>query len=882
MSTVENNNNYKKTEKLLLCHELSIEETINEYETGRNGISNEEALARQKKFGSNELPGKQVLSLWKIILHQFKSPLIYILIVAAAISLIIREFKDSAFIFMIILLNAFLGAFQEYRAEKSAASLQDFLKITVRVIREGKRTGIYAEELVPGDIVLISQGSKIPADLRLIEASNLTIDESLLTGESNPEEKHTGAVNEDVDISNCANIAFAGTRAITGKGIGVVTRTGMHTELGRIAKSVYTTESVKTPLVIRMEKFSKQIGFVVLGISLIIGIIMFFTGTPYIDIFLLITALAVSSIPEGLPVAITVALSISTNRMSKRNVIVRKLAAVESLGSCTLIASDKTGTLTVNRQSARLIVSSSGNSFIIKDEANAGKENPESNKINEKKQGCIEEFESIIAAAVIDNDAIITKGINKETKFDGNPIDTALLKLSQNCGLDPAKIRESVYTAGEIPFSSEFKFSAKIYKKEGSMMIAAKGAPEVIIPMCRNIRKNSSLQKIDATTLYKDTDKITAKGYRVIAIAEGILDENRHSSLLKKPDMKKLPPLTFLGLVGFIDPLRPDTASAVNECKDAGIKVVMITGDHPLTAGAIAKEIGIISDSKDVTVGKELNDLSLEKDKEFDGFIKDKKVFARVTPLQKLKIVEAFRRLGHFIAVTGDGINDAPALKKANIGVAMGSGTDVTKDTASIIITDDSFASIVSGIEEGRFAYDNIRKVTYLLLATGIAEIILFLITIILGLPLALLAVQLLWLNIVTNGIQDVALAFEKGEKDVLKRPPKKPVEGIFNRLMIQETMLSGAFMGIVAAAVWFFLISTGREVNEARNIILMLMVLFENFHVFNCRSEKESVFKIPVKNNYILIGGILAAQGLHLASMYIPFMQRLLNIAPL
>jgi magnesium-transporting ATPase (P-type) len=864
--------------KKLLCHFNTVDETLKKLGvSARNGLSGDDAAKRQQEFGRNELPGKKILSIWSIIFSQFKSPLIYILLAAGAISLIIREFKDAVFIFIVIILNASLGTFQEYRAEKGASSLQDLLKINARVIRDGQKTLIDAEELVPGDIILIGPGSKIPADMRLMEANNLTIDEALLTGESYASEKHTAPVSEDSHVSNCSNTAFAGTEVITGKGMGVVTRTGLQTELGKIARSVYSTASTKTPLVIRMERFSKQIGLIVLGLSLIIGIVMFFMGTPYIEIFLLVTALAVSAIPEGLPVAITVALSISTNRMSKRNVIVRKLASVESLGSCTMIASDKTGTLTMNKQTAKILVSGPGRVFDLENKGFATDDN--GMMIGRYGNSKYEEFRRLIYASVIDNDADISRKSESELVFEGNPIDMALLELSQKLGFDPEKARQGINEQGGIPFSSEAKYSMKFYLDGEAAMIAAKGAPEIILSLCGSLMTEGRTEKINKAEIIKETDKLTGQGYRVIAVAEGKF--NNKEDLLGNLKKEELPLLTFLGLIAFIDPLRPGVADSIETCKKAGIIVVMITGDHPSTAGTIARQLRIISGKKDIATGEQLEKAGNKTEEEFNDFVNKKKVFARVTPLQKLKIVEAFRNLGHFIAVTGDGVNDAPALKKANIGVAMGSGTDVTKDTASIIITDDSFTSIVAGVEEGRFAYDNIRKVIYLLLATGIAEILLFAITIAFRLPIALLAVQLLWLNLVTNGIQDVALAFEKGEKDALTRPPRKPGEGIFSGLMIQETVLSGVFMGVVAAAVWFFLIRKGWEVDAARNIILMLMVLFENFHAFNCRSEKASVFKVPIKNNYILIGGILAAQGIHLASMYIPFMQRLLGIMP-
>ena len=877
--------NKAKKDKPLLCQSLTVDETLEHLKSSLNGLDYEEVKKRQEKFGKNLLPGKKAVNIWMIILSQFKSPLIYILIVAGIVSIILKELEDAVFIFIVIFLNAGLGTFQEWRAEKSASMLQELIKITSKVVRNGIQIQASAEELVPGDIVLLEPGDKVPADIRLISAVNLTIDESLLTGESVASEKYTDAIAEDTAVSDCLNTAFAGTKVVTGKARGIVTRTGLETEIGKIASSVYQSKSSKTPLLIRMEKFSKQIGFIVIGASALLAVLAFFRGIPFSEVFLLAIALAVSAIPEGLPVAVTVALSISTSRMAKRNVIVRKLAAVESLGSCTLIASDKTGTLTMNRQTARIIITEPEKRYLLEDAQDLHNKNQEGTYNNSEKSSNYRlinsktyEIENLLKAVVIDNDAVIDK-IDGEEKIRGNPIEVALINLNKKIGMDPEEIRNSITGLGEIPFSSESKFSAKFYSDDGKDKIAAKGAPEVILPLCSKILSEKGLKDIETDRIIHEVDKLTAEGYRVIAVAEGEAKKYKDYSKIKKED---LPPLTFLGLIGFIDPLRTDVREAVEKCKMAGITVVMITGDHPTTAFTIARELGIVNSKKDIITGIDLGEVEEEPDDDFLNKVKSRKVFARVTPLQKLKIIESFIKMGHFVAVTGDGINDAPALKKANIGVAMGSGTDVTKDTASIIVTDDSFTSIVSGVEEGRFAYDNVRKVTYLLISTGIAEIILFTFSVFAGKPIALLAVQLLWLNLVTNGIQDVALAFEGGEKGALTRPPRKPSEGIFNKLMIQQTVLSGAVMGAIASLVWFYLLKNGQPIGDSRNILLMLMVLFENIHVFNCRSERISAFKIPIRNNYFLIGGVLIAQGIHIISMYIPYMQRLLGVSPI
>ncbi len=869
----------RKKKQPLTCQSLTIGDSLEELDSSKDGLSSREAEKRLEKNGRNELPGKKKARLWKVIIEQLKSPLIYILIAAGIVSSIVGEIKDAVFIFFIILLNTSLGTYQEWRAEKSAESLQEYLKIKARVIRDGQEKRIDAEELVPGDIVLLRSGEKVPADLRLLKTKNLSIDESILTGESVPVDKTNRKEKEDADVSDCRNLAFAGTRVTSGRSTGMVIKTGLDTEIGKIAKEVQSEEEVKPPLLIRMDKFAKQIGLAVLGGIVILAVIAIAQGYEYLEVFLLAVALAVSAIPAGLPVAVTVALSISSNRMSSRNVIIRKLAAVESLGSCTLIASDKTGTLTVNRQTAKKLVIQPDRSFKVSGEGYNDKgrvlEEDESS-ISEKEKGYLER---VARATVMDNEASLKKA-GDSWEYGGNPIDVAFLSLSYKLGLDPQKVRGDAEIVGEIPFESENKFSAKFYRKKSSYRVASKGAPEVIIPMCRKMHRSGKFVEIDEGELKARADELAGNGYRVIAVADGRAKKKKDYESLSKKD---LPGLNLLALVGFIDPIRSDAAGAIKKSKDAGVKVVMVTGDNAQTALNIARELKITEKEDEVITGSELGeDPEDDEEKEkFENMARSKKVFARIAPIQKLKLVEVFKKIGNYVAVTGDGVNDTPALKRANIGVAMGSGTDVTKDTASIIITDDSFSSIVAGIEEGRFAYDNIRKVTYLLISTGAAEVILFIAALLAGLPLALVAIQLLWLNLVTNGIQDVALAFEKGEPGAMQRKPRDPSEGIFNRQMLEQVAISGTVMGGITIGTWYYLINNGWEAGQARNLLLLLMVLLQNLHVFNCRSETVSAFRVPISRNYLLIGGVIAAQGIHIGSMYLPFMQDLLGISP-
>lgn len=856
-------------------HAAEKQEVFERLGASAEGLTEAEAKARLEKFGRNVLPVKEPPSLAEIILHQFKSPLIYILLAAAAVAVALKDFTDAGFIMAVVLLNAGLGTFQEWRAEQSAAGLQKLLKVVARVRRDGAERQIEADDLAPGDVVLLESGNRVPADLRLLQVNNLSVDESFLTGESLAVEKNTGALTPEIAVAERLNLAFAGSTVMSGRGAGIVIATGLRTEVGKIAETVTAAETTKPPLVIRMEQFARQISYVVLGACILLAMVALSKGMPVLDVFFLAVALAVSAIPEGLPVAMTVALSIATNRMAKRNVIVRKLTAVEGLGSCTFIASDKTGTLTVNRQTVRLIALPSGESFQASGEGYAGE-----GAVTDQSGGAASEdakarLEQLVKTGVICNEASLVRE-QDGWKHNGDAVDVALLALGYKMKLNPAEVRGSVKVVGEIPFESERSYAAVFYEEQGRVKVAVKGALEVLSPLCRLMFTAEGAVNMDEEFVERQSREMSESGHRFIAIAEGEL------AAVQDPGEEDLPPLTLLGLVGLIDPPRPEAAEAVRKCRNAGIEVAMVTGDHPLTAFAIARELGIAESRDSIVTGRRLEELGDPESEPFRKAVDSARVFARVAPMQKLHIVEALRAAGHFVAVTGDGVNDAPALKKASISVAMGSGTDVTKDTASLIVTDDNFASIEAGVEEGRFAYDNIRKVTYLLISTGAAEVLLFVLSLTFGLPLPLLPVQILWLNLVTNGIQDVALAFEGGEPGTMNRPPRRPGEGIFNRLMIQQTLVAGLTMGLLAFVNWWALLDTGMSEFDARDRLLLLFVLMQNFHAFNCRSEYESVFKVPLSRNYMLAFGVAAATGLHILAMHIPIMQRILQVAPI
>ena len=812
------------------------------------------------------------------MLQQLLHPLIFILFAAALASLLIGETIDALFILIVIALNSGLGTYQEYQAEKSAASLQQLLKVTARVRRDGNSVDIPAEEVVPGDTILLESGDKVPADLRLVEVHSLTADESFLTGESIAAEKNLDMLPEETPVSDRSNMSFAGSTLTSGRGTGIVTGTGEDTQVGLIARTVTESESGKPPLILRMERFIKHISILVLLISLALGLLLWNQGYDMASIFFLVVALAVSTIPEGLPVALTVALSIATKRMSERNVIVRKLTAVESLGSCTVIASDKTGTLTVNQQTVRSVLLPDGQSFNFSGEGYNGKGEARATTETNSDPADSRQLKRLAELAILANEGSLEEE-DGDWRHRGDAIDVAFLAMGYKLGLKPQEVQERNTITRQIPYESELKYSAVYFEEDGVGHVAAKGAAETILDFCDRMAGEEAPVDLDRAAIMEQVQHLAEQGLRVLAVA-GAETEGPGS----EADAEEAQPsgLIFYGLVGFIDPLRPQAIESVEKCKEAGIQVMMITGDHPATAGAIARELGLSGKDEPVVTGAELSEAGEPESAEFEKLVASTHVFARVSPTQKLEIVDVLIRRGEFVAVTGDGVNDAPALRRANIGVAMGSGTDVAKEVGSMIVADDNFASIVAGVEEGRFAYDNVRKVVYLLISVGAAEVLMFLTAVIMGMPIPLLAVQLLWLNLVTNGIQDVALAFEGGEPGAMKRKPRPPEESIFNSQMIWQTVVSGLTIGAIAFALWFWLINLqGADEDTARNLVLLFMVLSQNVHVFNCRSESVSAFKIPLRRNLILLAGVVAAQVIHIVSMYLPFMQNILGSRP-
>jgi magnesium-transporting ATPase (P-type) len=835
------------------------------------GLSDEEVDRRRLRFGPNQLPERSPPSPLVLFFNQFKSPLIYILLIAAGISLAVGDATDTVFIMIVVLVNAAVGTLQEWKAEQSALALRSLLTTSSTVLRSGRTEDVPAEDLVPGDVVLLESGRRLPADLRFLETQNLWVDESLLTGESIAVEKGTGgALPLKTPVADRWTMAFAGSTITSGRATGIIVATAGYTQMGQIATSINQVESAKPPLVLRMEQFSRKITFAIVGAGVLLGTIAFARGMPLVEVFFFVVALTVAAIPEGLPVALTVVLSIAASRMARRNVIVRRITAVESLGSCTCIASDKTGTLTVNEQTLARIWLPTGSLHPVTGTGYTGKGTiGGAHPISDEERALLVRFG---IATILANEADLEE-VDGRWRHHGDSIDIAFLTFGYKLGLDPAGVRASAPLLHRIPYESERRYAAAVIKTDCGRRVVAKGAVETLLPHCTAMATPYGPIPLDRHRVEQAAGSLSAGGFRVLAVAEGETTEE---------GLADLPPLLLLGLAGFIDPVRPDAADAVTECREAGIRVVMVTGDHPATAFAVAQTLGIAERDEDVVTGADLDALGSIEVPAYLDRVGTATVFARVAPLQKLAIVEALLHLGHFVAVTGDGVNDAPALRRANIGVAMGSGADIAKDTASMIVIDDRFSSIVAGVEEGRFAYDNVRKVTYLLVSTGAAEVLLFLLSTIAALPLPLAAVQLLWLNLVTNGIQDVALAFEPGEPGAMQRPPRPPQEGLFDRKMIEETLLAATTMSLVGFGVWAWLLGTGMDEGSSRTMLLLLFVLFENFHVFNARSELTSVFQIPLSHNQFLIGSVIGATLLNAVAMYTPVLAGVLRIGPI
>ncbi len=819
-------------------HALPPAECLARLDAHSSGLDAAEVRSRRERDGANILPQAARSSPLILLLRQFRSPLIYLLLGAAAFSLAIGHAGDAGFIFAILLLNALIGAVQEGRAGAAAQALEAMVRQTARVRRAGRTGVVDAADLVAGDILLLESGDRISADARLLDSRGLHVDESLLTGEALPVAKDAGArTGADTPAADRVTMAHAGTMVVEGRATALVVAIGENTQIGAIGTALASARAVPPPLVVYLERLSRQIAVATVVLILLLGIAMAARGAGVYDILLLAVAPAVSAIPEGLPIAVTVTLAAATSRMAKRNVIVRTLPAVEGLGACTLIATDKTGTLTRNELSVEAVLL------------------PDGARID--RPGWCDVFdrlEPIARAAVLCNEAERTAGGEPV----GDSVDVALLRFGGDVGIDgEGAVREALFAYEPVN-----RFASAAVRVNGRTIVYAKGAVETVAEMCDHADP----------ALIAAAERLAGDGFRVLALA------GRDVTRLDECALSAPSGLALLGCVALLDPLRDEAIEAVRQCRGAGIDVRMVTGDHPATARTIARQLGLDIREDAVVTGADLR--ALEHDPAaFDARVAAAKVFARTEPAQKLRIVETLQRAGHFVAVTGDGVNDAPALQAAQIGVAMGrGGTDVARGASDLILTDDNFASIVAGVEEGRITFANLRKIVIFLLASAIAEIGMFLGAVLVGLPMPLTAVQLLWSNLVTNGVQDVGLAFGRGEGDELTRPPRGAGNRLLDRRALTLMIAPALAMAVAALLLFEWQLDRGKTLAEAQNAVLLATVLFQNVFVLSMRSERRPIWRTPVVANPLLALGVAAALLLHLGAMTLPFLQEILG----
>lgn len=866
-------------------HSEKIEEVIVKLQSSPDGLSSEQAQQRLEEYGPNELVEKKKKTPFMMFIDQFSDFMILVLIAAAVISGFIGELSDTIAIIVIVLLNAVIGFVQEYRAEKAMSALKKMASPTATVIRNGMPSNIPASEIVPGDVVLLDAGKIVPADIRFIETFNLRIEEAALTGESVPVEKHTDALaDESIPLGDRKNMAYKGTVVSYGRGKGIVSATGMQTELGKIATMLQEAEEVKTPLQKRLAIFGKKLAIAVLAICAIVFGIGIIRGEPPMLMLLTAISLAVAAIPEALPAVVTISLALGAKKMVKQNALIRKLPAVETLGSVTYICSDKTGTLTLNKMTAEEMWV--GGKLVTSNELRVTSKE-EFNKLLTRQSSLV----TLLKALALSNDSQTDSNGN----LIGDPTEVALYSIAAENGFVKSELEKEYQRTAEIPFESDRKLMTTFHKVSNELLVTGnelknkdsslvtrysllsftKGAIDVLIDRADSILTSDGVKPIDREDILRANERMSADGLRVLGIAlrewQSLPDDMSHENVEKG--------LTIIGLVGLMDPPREEAKEAVSLCKAAGIKPVMITGDHPLTARTIAKRLGILEDdSKAIITGRELEKLPME---EFEERVEHIRVYARVAPEQKLKIVKALQDKGQFVAMTGDGVNDAPALKRADIGVAMGiTGTDVAKEAAHMILLDDNFATIVKAVKEGRKIYDNIRKFIKYLLTTNSGEIWTLFLAPLAGLPIPLLPIHILWINLMTDGLPALALSVEPAEGDVMKRPPRHPKESIF----AHGLGLHAIWVGLLMAGIVLFVQAWSIKTENAhwQTMVFTVMCLTQLGHVLAIRSEKESLFKMGLFSNKPLLGAVVLSLVFQLATIYVPFMNPIFKTEPL
>jgi len=823
-------------------HYKKLPDVLNELNTSERGLNSSEADKRLEEYGPNELVKEKPPSPIILFINQFKSILVLVLLFGAILSYLLGHEIDAYVIFAILIINAILGFVQEYRAEKAIDALKKMLSPHAIVLRNGKETEIDARKLVPGDIILIDEGSSIPADARLIKSNMLRTQEAALTGESLPVSKDAKIkLEKDIPIAERLNMIFSGTMVIRGKGMAVVTNTGMKTELGKIAGMIHTLKREETPLTKELSKLGRFLVFLTVAVTIAIFVAGIIGGENLTDMLLASIALAVAAVPEGLPAVVTIALALGVQRMAKRNALMRRLPTVETLGSCNVICTDKTGTLTHNEMTVKRIfvngkiISVTGSGY-----------SPEGNFSSDPKT-----FEIILKIGALCNNARIDR---KESGWSimGDPTEGALLVASSKAGITRESLEKNYERIDEIPFSSERKMMTTVYKVDGKKYGYVKGAAEVLVNHCSKVYrdgKEMNLSEKDRNEILKMNELFAKDGLRVLGFAY----KEVHSEVSEKN-------LVFVGLQAMIDTPRPEAKEAVERCRLAGIKTVMVTGDHKATAQAVAKELGITGK---VITGVELEKINLDEN------VQDISIYARVNPDHKLKIIEAWKKKGAIVAMTGDGVNDAPALKKADIGIAMGiTGTDVSKEAADMILTDDNFASIVNSVEEGRGIFDNVKKFVFYLLSSNTGEISTVFLAMMMGLSLPVTAIQILWINLTTDGLPALALGVDTPSKDVMKRPPRKKEEGILTWDSMMGILLIGVIMAI--GTLWIFnLYNNSEGLDYARTMAFTTLMMFQMFNVLNAKAQNQSILK-NISNKWLLIA-IVVSILLQFAVIYSP-----------
>ena len=820
---------------------LSTEEVLSQMSThAESGLTRAEAARRLADHGPNELQAAQRVTPWALLFEQFKNIFVLILLIAVLLSAFLGHRVEAVAIAVIVLFAILLGFVQEFRAERAIEALRKMAAPTAAVLREGEELNLPARELVPGDIILLRSGDRVPADARLIEAVNLQVEEAALTGESVPAEKHIAPLGPgELAVGDRKNMVHAGTLVTYGRGRGVVVATGMQSEFGKIAQMLQTVETGRTPLQKNLDKVGHTLAWVAVVVVLFIVALGLFRGQPLLEMLIFGIALAVAVVPEALPAVVTISLAIGVQRMVKRNALIRRLSAVETLGSTSVICSDKTGTLTKDEMTVRQVLAGTDRFRV----SGAGYDPHGSFSRDGSAVEPSVPLLSLLRAAVLASDARLLGGNgNGPWHLKGDPTEGALVVAAAKAGLQKAALDAQFPRVHEIPFTSETKRMTTLHQTPAGLVAYSKGAPEVLLDSC--VRRLTEAGEVplggtERNAILGAAREMAGEALRVLAVAY------KPSASLENAERE----MVFLGLAGMIDPPRPEAKAAVRKCEEAGIKAVMITGDHPVTAQAIALELGLLKAGRVVT-GVELDRMSEEDlDRDVDGI----EVYARVSPAHKLRVVTALQKKGHFVAMTGDGVNDAPALKKSDIGIGMGiTGTDVTKEAASMTLTDDNFASIVAAVEEGRKIYDNIKKYLMYLLSANIGEILLMAGAMVAGLPLPLTAVQILYINLATDGLPALALAVDPPGSDLMLRKPRDPRTGIFTRPVLFLMMAGGIWLAAVNLGLFAWALNAGRSLEQAMTMAFVTLVLTEFFKAYNFRSDRNSILDRPFANPWL------------------------------